>query len=274
MQLNCGIGTFMSTMQQCYYYCSRAGHQLWRGSWSPLWTWQATDHSDSKRFRTRLGMVVIMLCFILGGSIIRVDEAARVSTGFSLFPPYGGHLLANRRFLDPRSAGGVHRVIRWTSCNIYDVRCTAMSPTARKTERHARWGPLCSPQTHPGKRAPIPFSATTPTENTSSPTGAAAKLDALVQATDKGGQNILYFAYGANMNPSVLTGKRRVTPLASLPAQAIAFVDTGNSKRPRSSNGDGGGRHPGMCLSFCHRAGGLQRASLEFPSQANKTFHD
>lgn len=98
----------MSMTQPCYYYYySRDGQQ---GSWSHLWTWQASDHSDSKRFGISLGMVMVMLCFALGGSVIRVDEATRVSIGFS-FPPNGGHLLANRRFLDPRSVGGVHHVI-------------------------------------------------------------------------------------------------------------------------------------------------------------------
>lgn len=265
----------MSMTQPCYYYYySRDGQQ---GSWSHLWTWQASDHSDSKRFGISLGMVMVMLCFALGGSVIRVDEATRVSIGFS-FPPNGGHLLANRRFLDPRSVGGVHHVIRWTSYSIYDVGCTTTSPTKMKTEMHARGGSLRNAQTHRDKGAPIPFSTTTPpTENTSSPTDAAAKLDALIQAIDKGGQNILYFAYGANMDPSVLTGKRGVMPLASLPAQAIAFADTGNGKRPRSSNRDGGVIHPGMCLCFCHRAGRckhecLQRASLKFSLQATETF--
>lgn len=273
IKCNCGSNIFMSAMQHCHYYCSRAGHQLRKGSLSHLWPWQATDHPDGKRFNSSLGMVVILLCFVLGDTNIRVVEATRVSTGLSL-PPNGGHLLANRCwFPDPRNAGEVRRVIRWASCSIFDVQCNSVLFTMIKSERHVRGGSLRSARAHPDNRAPVPFSATTPTstEYISSPTGTAAKLDALVQATDKGSQNILYFAYGANMNPSVLTGKRGVTPLASLPAQAIAFADNGNGKRPRGSIGHGGGRHPGMCLCFCHRAGGcehecLQRASLKCPS--------
>lgn len=72
----------------------------------------------------------------------------------------------------------------------------------------------------------------------------------------------LYFAYGANMSPTVLTGKRGVEPLASLPAEVVAFA-TAAPDYERGAGmlglldhgieaGGGGGR---ICTCFCHRAG-------------------
>lgn len=72
----------------------------------------------------------------------------------------------------------------------------------------------------------------------------------------------LYFAYGANMSPAVLTGKRGVKPLASLPAEAVAFGAAEPNDDPGASvtgpfdrgtaaeTGQGG-----ICTCFCHRAG-------------------
>lgn len=70
--------------------------------------------------------------------------------------------------------------------------------------------------------------------------------------------SVLYFAYGANMSPSVLTNKRNVKPLVSLPAQAVRFSTAGGEEEdaPQGSGSSGREREVGeICLSFSHRAG-------------------
>lgn len=59
---------------------------------------------------------------------------------------------------------------------------------------------------------------------------------------------LLYFAFGANMSPSVLTNKRGVKPLRSFHAEATAFATTSSAKY-------GTGAAEGLCMCFCHRAG-------------------
>lgn len=74
----------------------------------------------------------------------------------------------------------------------------------------------------------------------------------------------LYFAYGANMSPTVLTGKRGVEPLASLPAEVVAFATAAPDYErgagilgplDRGIAGGGGGGGGGIYTCFCHRAG-------------------
>ena len=71
-------------------------------------------------------------------------------------------------------------------------------------------------------------------------------------------QVVLYFAFGANMSPAVLTVKRGVTPVASVPAQALAFATEqrkqhgGKLEAIPAEHEDGERR---VCLSFSHRAG-------------------
>lgn len=74
---------------------------------------------------------------------------------------------------------------------------------------------------------------------------------------------LLYFAFGANMCPSILTSKRGVNPFASLPAEATQF-STGTRRNPSPTDGAGGvtrrdttdtQKSRGMCVCFCHRAG-------------------
>ena len=61
---------------------------------------------------------------------------------------------------------------------------------------------------------------------------------------------LLYFAFGANMDPSILTNKRGVEPFRSFPAEAMAFTNT--------SSGRAGTDAPeGLCMCFCHRAGSV-----------------
>lgn len=87
-------------------------------------------------------------------------------------------------------------------------------------------------------------------------TGTLASPTELRIVADEGQPVALYFAYGANMNPSVLTGKRGVTPVASLAAEAVAF-SSGAEKDENKSLGLSGGQKGkvGMCTCFCHRAG-------------------
>lgn len=78
---------------------------------------------------------------------------------------------------------------------------------------------------------------------------------------DDAAQVILYFAFGANMSPSVLTGKRGVTPVASAPAQALAFATEPEQRQQygggniKASPAEDEGRERRICLSFSHRAG-------------------
>lgn len=75
---------------------------------------------------------------------------------------------------------------------------------------------------------------------------------------------LLYFAFGANMCPSVLINKRGVKPFASLPAEAVKFAtDTRNSGNVMGDGvrGDWSSYESrmeakrGICTCFCHRAG-------------------
>lgn len=61
---------------------------------------------------------------------------------------------------------------------------------------------------------------------------------------------LLYFAFGANMSPSVFTNKRGVKPLRSFPAEATAFATTKFSSGKYET-----GAAEGLCMCFCHRAG-------------------
>lgn len=96
------------------------------------------------------------------------------------------------------------------------------------------------------------------------------------------GEVVLYFAFGANMSPSVLTGKRGVTPVKSAPAQAVTFATSDERKKQNLKHGrkiiaspaeceqdeagkdgeDGEGR---ICLSFSHRAGMCVSFSFDWP---------
>ncbi|CAM9173771.1 unnamed protein product [Laminaria digitata] len=76
------------------------------------------------------------------------------------------------------------------------------------------------------------------------------------------------------MSPSVLTGKRGVTPVASAPAQALAFATAGEQKKHHgdgkiasspAEDARGEGR---VCLSFNHRAGYASIAQRPGPSQS------
>lgn len=85
--------------------------------------------------------------------------------------------------------------------------------------------------------------------------GILAPLKESISATggegDEGSDNLLlYFAFGANMNPSILTTKRGVKPLKSFPAEATTFATKlGSSLKDERDAGQG------LCMCFCHRAG-------------------
>ncbi|CAM9599113.1 unnamed protein product [Scytosiphon promiscuus] len=73
---------------------------------------------------------------------------------------------------------------------------------------------------------------------------------------------LLYFAFGANMCPSVFTTKRGVKPLASLPAEALRFASSTTMERNAISDGKSASGFPDerseeaeICVCFCHRAG-------------------
>lgn len=78
---------------------------------------------------------------------------------------------------------------------------------------------------------------------------------------------LLYFAFGANMCPSVLLNSRGVTPFESFPAEAKRFA-TGilqkrEGNRPSLDDEDDGKQ--GVCLCFCHRAGKMYLKGLSPP---------
>ncbi|CAM9948621.1 unnamed protein product [Ectocarpus fasciculatus] len=92
---------------------------------------------------------------------------------------------------------------------------------------------------------------------------------------------LLYFAFGANMCPSILTSKRGVKPFASLPAEAMKF-STGTRRTPSATDGAGGvtrrdniemakQKSQGMCVCFCHRAGYATLALSPGPPQLWET---
>lgn len=73
---------------------------------------------------------------------------------------------------------------------------------------------------------------------------------------------LLYFAFGANMCPSVFTSKRGVKPLISLPAEALRFTSSARKKWDGIDDrvsGEGStddrSRQAEICVCFCHRAG-------------------
>lgn len=76
---------------------------------------------------------------------------------------------------------------------------------------------------------------------------------------------VLYFAFGANMCPSIFVDSRGIRPLESFPAEAKAFADGTRQKRDGTRDlGNNGNRaslkgeedgEQGICLCFCHRAG-------------------
>ncbi|CBN75310.1 conserved unknown protein [Ectocarpus siliculosus] len=87
---------------------------------------------------------------------------------------------------------------------------------------------------------------------------------------------LLYFSFGANMCPSILTSKRGVNPFASLPAEATQF-STGTRRNPSATDGAGGvtrrdktdtQKSRGMCVCFCHRAGYATLARNPGPPQS------
>ena len=97
------------------------------------------------------------------------------------------------------------------------------------------------------------------------PSFLAAAIKANRANRDGPPQVILYFAFGANMSPSVLTGKRGVTPIASAPAQALAFATeqrNQNSGRIEASFAGDEGDERRVCLAFSHRAGIMCTARL------------
>lgn len=75
---------------------------------------------------------------------------------------------------------------------------------------------------------------------------------------DSSPPTIFYFAYGANMSPAILTAKRGVRPLASVPVEAVSLNRQDVEKK--TSAGQPQSLAPsrvdnGICLSFCHRSG-------------------
>lgn len=91
------------------------------------------------------------------------------------------------------------------------------------------------------------------------------KMKMLGEGDDELDTVLLYFAFGANMCPSVLVNSRGVRPFESFPAEAIMFA-TGilrttygtrksgeNDSRPSLEDEEDG--EQGICLCFCHRAG-------------------
>lgn len=80
------------------------------------------------------------------------------------------------------------------------------------------------------------------------PTRLKEKIATTREGEGLGSSLLLYFAFGANMNPSILSTKRGIKPLRSFPAEATAFATT-------SSRKDGTGVEEGLCMCFCHRAG-------------------
>lgn len=98
------------------------------------------------------------------------------------------------------------------------------------------------------------------TVKSTAPSFLAAAMKARADRDDAS-QVILYFAFGANMSPSVLTGKRGVTPVASVPAQALAFATEPEQRKQygggktEASPAEDEGRERRLCLSFSHRAG-------------------
>lgn len=82
---------------------------------------------------------------------------------------------------------------------------------------------------------------------------------------------LLYFAFGANMCTSILTSRRGVNPLASLPAEATQF-STRTRRNLSATDGAGGVTcrdkldtqgSRGMCVCFCHRAGKTPKAEAD-----------
>lgn len=83
---------------------------------------------------------------------------------------------------------------------------------------------------------------------------------------------LLYFAFGANMCPSILVNNRGVRPYESLPAEAKSFVTDTRQKRDGTrdsgENGNSSSIHDeedgerGVCLCFCHRAGKTWRSII------------
>lgn len=74
---------------------------------------------------------------------------------------------------------------------------------------------------------------------------------------DASPSSVLYFAYGANMSPAILTTKRGVRPLASVPAEAVSL--NGQDIETETLAGQPGSLAPrvddGVFLCFCHRSG-------------------
>ncbi|CAM9759694.1 unnamed protein product [Discosporangium mesarthrocarpum] len=85
-----------------------------------------------------------------------------------------------------------------------------------------------------------------------------------------GSSRVLYFAYGANMSPRCLTGKRGVRPVLSTPAKALLLVVTGTSSSDGKTPGDGDVERPQ--LSFCHRGGFANVVHAPGPPQAWEAF--
>lgn len=71
--------------------------------------------------------------------------------------------------------------------------------------------------------------------------------------------SVLYFAYGANMSPAILTQKRGVRPRVSLPAEAVSVLDWQLPNGSMTASGSCRTLHresdAGVCLCFSHRSG-------------------
>ena len=209
--------------------------------------------------------MITLFCFVIIGVSADAAISARVLGGLS------SASIAGQVNFPPTRTG---LVTRWTDRRICRMKITAAESPATHPRSEGSSAEhrdqACSGQMVPSTVAPTP-GVTPPAPEAE----AAAKMEkeVLVRRIGSDDQNILYFAYGANMSPSVLTKKRGVKPFASWPAEAVAFggapLKGGFSTRTVGSTGGGmeratsRGRQSGLCLCFCHRAGEYKRERAE-----------
>lgn len=159
-------------------------------------------------------------------------------------------LLQHALFGVINALGLVTRSVAATAGRRSPIRSTARHPATKESGRQGsatlslqreQWAlnqsDSCNEVEETSARAVVSTSATTTR-------GILTLLKERIATTDEGDEGcdtlLLYFAFGANMNPSILTNKRGVKPLRSFPAEATTFATGGAG---------------GLCMCFCHRAG-------------------
>lgn len=157
-----------------------------------------------------------------------------------------------------------------TWCKGYTCETSAGNPSATRRSRGQDRAVSC-PQVartllqkiggYDGGYAPATVGTSAASPNIQAPTAIntpfGSILDSLMKSTTVMGEfrgdadAVLYFAFGANMCPSILTTKRGVHPRASLPVEAIRFATSSGPEATSTS----GYEEEKLCLCFCHRAG-------------------